>query len=328
MNVIPGLVSVIIPVHNRPKLLQEAVESVLAQTYRPLEILVIDNASTDDTRSVADALASKYSELCVINQNKRGPGPAREAGRLRAQGEYIQHLDSDDLLLPAKFEAQVRALTDHLECDVVYGKTRHYPLGHTPSQTAWKRTGERIETMFPAFLVSRWWGTSTPLYRRSVIDAAGSWVDLLNEEDWEYDCRIAAQGIKLCYCDTFVSDQRITPGERLSRNGNIDPVKMRDRAKARQMIYRHAVRFGIDDRTPEMQHFARDVFLLSRQAGALRLEHEARKLFELSRTASGERRAKGIDFRLYGLLAGHFGWSRTGAISCKLDKLRALSSGR
>lgn len=153
-------------------------------------------------------------------------------------------------------------------------------------------------------------------------------MDLLNEEDWEYDCRIASQGVKLCFCDTFVSDQRVVPGERLSRDGNIDPAKLCDRAKARQMIYRHAVRFGIDDRAPEMQHFARDVFLLSRQAGALGLESEARELFELSRKASGERRAKGMDFRLYGLLAGNLGWSRIGAISCKLDKLRALASGR
>ena len=76
------------------------------------------------------------------------------------------------------------------------------------ADVAWKRTGERISTMFPSFLQSRWWDTSTPLYRREVTDLAGPWLALRNEEDWEYDCRIASKRGRLHYCDTFVSDTR------------------------------------------------------------------------------------------------------------------------
>src|SRR6516162_11771494 len=55
------------------------------------------------------------------------------------------------------------------------------------------------------FLPSLWWGTSTPLYRREVTDRAGPWTTLKNEEDWEYDCRIASKGIRLHSCEAFVS---------------------------------------------------------------------------------------------------------------------------
>src|SRR4029079_14626008 len=105
---IEGLVSTVIPVHNRPHLLREAVASVLAQTYRPIEIIIVDDGSTDDTTSVADSLATERSgEIMVIHQGNTGPGLAREAGRQAARGEFIQYLDSDDILLPRKFELQV-----------------------------------------------------------------------------------------------------------------------------------------------------------------------------------------------------------------------------
>src|SRR5262245_61954525 len=97
---IEDLVSTIIPVYNRAGMLREAVESVLAQTYRPIEIIVVDDESTDDTRCVAEALASTNSkEVRVIHQSNSGPGLAREAGRQASRGEFIQYLDSDDLLL-------------------------------------------------------------------------------------------------------------------------------------------------------------------------------------------------------------------------------------
>jgi glycosyltransferase involved in cell wall biosynthesis len=320
---VEGLVSTIIPVHNRSSLLREAVASVLTQTHRPIEIIIVDDGSTDDTGRQADALAGSYSEVRVIHRQNGGPGAARETGRLAAGGEFIQYLDSDDLLLPSKFELQVTGLRRFGDCAVSYGKTRFYAYGGQPPDVAWKRTGEQIPTIFPSFLQSRWWGTSTPLYRRDVTDLAGPWTELRNEEDWEYDCRVARHGGRLHYCDVFVSDERAVPGYRLSTGGSTDPEKLRSRAHAHKLVLEHAFAAQISHETYEMQHFARELFLLARQCGAAGLGGEAKMLFKLARQASGIERSRGIDFLLYGAGARLVGWRAMGSLTCGLDRFRA-----
>ncbi len=321
--VVGGLVSTIIPVFNRPVLLEEAVESVLRQTYRPIEVIVVDDGSTDATGAVADVLARDHpDEVRVIHQANGGPGLAREAGRRVARGEYIQYLDSDDVLLPGKFELQVSGLRSHPDCGVSYGKTRCVAAGDQP----WKRTGEKIEMMFPAFVRSRWWDTSTPLYRRRVVDDAGPWAALWQEEDWEHDCRVASQGIRLHYCSEFVSEQRADASARLSRDGLSPISKLRDRATAHRLIFGHARKAGIGPDVREMQHFARELFLLARQCGAGGLPQEAETLFTLARAASGSERGNGLDFRCYDSLARLLGWEWAGRVACFADRLRPVRS--
>jgi glycosyltransferase involved in cell wall biosynthesis len=317
----PGLVTTIIPVFNRASMLREAVASVLAQTYQPIEILIVDDGSTDDTGAVADELAAEHPDLIrVIHQQNAGVGPAREAGRLAARGEFIQHLDSDDLLYPRKFEMQVAGLRAHPECGASYGWTReHLPNGELRSKPG-RSTGERIETMFPAMLQSRCWQTTTPLYRASLIQRAGAWLPLRNEEDWEYDARIAALGVRLHYCEDWVSEMRHHRRGRLS-DFSMRPDVLRDRARAHALILEHAWRAGIDADAPEMKHFARELFLLARQCGDAGLPEESKMLFLLARQASGAR-GNHIQFRLYAAGARVLGWSLMGKISCLSDHLR------
>jgi hypothetical protein len=319
----PGLVSTILPVHDRPRLLVEAVESVLAQSYRPLEIVIVDDGSTDDTVRIADRLADAHpGTVRALHVPRGGPGRAREAGRLRARGEFLQYLDSDDVLLPEKFAHQVAALRADAGAGVCYGMTRYVDESGTGGDRPWRRTGERIECMFPSFLVERWWGTSTPLYRRSVTDAAGPWTGLWNEEDWEYDCRVAALGPRLCYVPHFVSEQRGHSGERLSRDGSRDPDKLRDRAAAHALILGHARRAGITPDQEEMRHFARELFLLARQCGAAGRPAEARRLHALATEASDPLAGRRVDLRAYGVIAGLVGWDRLGRLSCAMDRAR------
>ena len=317
------LVTTIIPVFNRSALLSDAVETVIQQAYRPIEIIIVDDGSTDDSLKQARVLQNRHPEItAIIQQENAGPGAAREKGRQRALGEFIQYLDSDDLLLPDKFKCQVDGLKANPYCGVSYGKTRLANGFDPPDVTPLKRTGSKIATMFPAFLQSRWWSTSTPMYRRTVTNQAGPWTNLSNEEDWEYDCRIASQHIALHYCNIFVSVKRqFVDG--LSRNGSSDPQKLRDRAVAHQLIYAHARAANIGHDSPEMRHFAREVFLLARQCGAAGLSSISGELFVLAKQASGPKRSAGWDFFMYRSLARVCGWRTAGRLACWSDRFRA-----
>ena len=309
------LVTTIIPVHNRAGMLQEAVASVLAQTYRPIEVIIVDDGSTDNTPGVSDDLAREHAEVRVIHQPNAGPGAAREAGRREAKGEDIQHLDSDDLLEPRKFELQVAALREHPECGVAYGWTRFRSPDGREHPTPWKRSGERIATMFPDMLVSRWWDTPTPLYRASLIREAGPWLPLRIEEDWEYDCRIASRGVVLCFINEWVCEVR-RHDEHLSGHPNSAAV-LRDRAAAHEAILGHARRAGILKDTPEMQHFARELFHLARQCGVAGLARESQELLAHARTLSSA-----ADIRTYQFVARAFGSKRTAWAASWIERFR------
>lgn len=322
-DVIKGMVSIVIPVRNRPSQLCQAVESVLAQDYRPIEIIIVDDESSDETLSVANVLRhANPSSIKVIAQRNGGPGAARERGRMVARGEFIQYLDSDDILLPGKFSAQVGALLSEPEKDVAYGITYRRDSSGRLIEVPHKKTGERISAMFPEFLIDRWWETATPLYRRSVTDQAGPWTSLRLEEDWEYDCRVASLGGRLVWVPIPVSEHRDHEGERLSRGSAIDRRRLGDRSQAHRLIFGHATAYGLTAESPHMQHFARALFLLSRQCGAAGSADDSRALFELAARASGPIRAKAPDFRMYASGARLLGWTLMGKISCWLDRIR------
>ena len=179
--------------------------------------------------------------------------------------------------------------------------------------------------MFPSFLSERWWDTPNPLYRRQVCDAAGPWSDLRLEEDWEYDCRIAALGTRLVHCRAFLVDVRNHDYGRACRGAALDPNRLRHRARAHTLIYQHACRAGIGPNEPHMQRFARQLFLLARQCGAAGLSEQSRGLFGLARRASGKERSRGWDFRGYRAAAACLGWHVAGRLACWSDRWRRTS---
>ncbi len=106
-NFVPDLVSVVIPVFNGALTIAETLQSCLAQQYREIEIVVVDDGSTDAT---ADVLSRFGSKVRVISQAKQGIAAARNAGMLAAKGEFIAWLDADDLVLDNRFALQVQVL--------------------------------------------------------------------------------------------------------------------------------------------------------------------------------------------------------------------------
>jgi glycosyltransferase involved in cell wall biosynthesis len=116
------LVSVIIPVYNGEKYLAEALDSVAAQDYTPLETIVVDDGSTDGTAQLAQA----RPEVRYIYQTNQGGGGARNTGLAAATGDFIAFLDADDVWLPGKLHAQVAYLLAHPEVGIVFTRMESF----------------------------------------------------------------------------------------------------------------------------------------------------------------------------------------------------------
>ena len=109
----PVLISVIIPTYNKSQYLKEAIESVLNQTYKNIEIIIVDDGSTDNTEKIARSFQG--TRIIYFFQKNKGPAGARDSGIKKAQGEYVAFLDSDDLWLPEKLERQIEFMERNSE---------------------------------------------------------------------------------------------------------------------------------------------------------------------------------------------------------------------
>jgi len=115
------LVSVIIPCFNAEKWVGEAIESCLNQSYKNIEIIVVDDGSNDESLEVVEMYKDKVS---IIRQDHRGVCEARNKGTLLARGVFIQYLDADDYLFPEKIARQVEVMS-RTNADIIYGDWRH-----------------------------------------------------------------------------------------------------------------------------------------------------------------------------------------------------------
>jgi glycosyltransferase involved in cell wall biosynthesis len=111
------MISVIIPCYNSEKYLRECVESVLRQTYADLEIILVEDGSTDATSAICDEYASRDLRVTVLHKKNGGLSDARNAGIRLSKGEYIGFVDSDDWVEPDMFEALYNGLTLN-DCDM------------------------------------------------------------------------------------------------------------------------------------------------------------------------------------------------------------------
>ena len=186
-------VSVIIPTYNYGRFLKEAVDSALAQTYPPFEIIVIDDGSTDDTPEV---LAGYGDRIRSLRQNNQGVGAARNAGIALARGEYIAFLDSDDLWKPEKLAREIALF----ETDPSLG------MVHCGAESFDHDTGKVISVMLSG--MEGWVASELLRLDREVITAPGSGTlfpkrvaeevggfdpRLQPSEDWDFCYRVAVR---------------------------------------------------------------------------------------------------------------------------------------
>ena len=189
-------VSVIIPAYNCAAYIRDALESVLAQDYRNLEVIVVDDGSTDGT---ADAIAPLQQRIRLVRQPNSGPAAARNHALAIAQGEYIAFLDADDLWLPGKISAQMAYFARHPDIRIVYGRWQRWH-GDTDGAQELMRSpnecGDDIDeaasgSIYTGMLLDSMIHSITAVAHRSVFETIGGFDESLRTGE-DYDLWLRA----------------------------------------------------------------------------------------------------------------------------------------
>lgn len=232
------LVSAIVVCHNDWPHLEIALDSLLQQTYPSMEVIVVDNGSSDKT---PEMIHSQYSSRVhyVPQENLRTAG-GRNAGVARARGEFIQFLDGDDFLSPRKIAKQVQFLQANPDIDIAMGDFRCFRSDpDVPAESMLDCNHRQFEDM-KGFLLSRNLGPPLLLlFRRKVIEKLGDQDPTIYNEDYEYLLRAAFAGFRFGYVEDCWSFYRRRRGQKSE-----DPVLL---ARADCHVLQRASRYVTEE---------------------------------------------------------------------------------
>jgi glycosyltransferase involved in cell wall biosynthesis len=287
------LVSAVIPCYNQAALLGEAIESVISQTYGPIETIVVDDGSTDTTSDVA----SSYGVRC-LRQDNRGVAAARNTGLWASAGEALLFLDADDVLAPNAVESGLACLRAHSDAAFVFGRPEVTGLGP-------RSAPPRVDANYYLRLLEGnfIWMPGLVLYRRRVFDELGGFdTRHSGAADYELYLRIARR-LPIAFCPKMNGTYRRHPGSmsgdsaRMFQDTSIALGSQREHV-ASDPEYREAHRRGLENLRRAYGRWA--VFETSEHIGRGRLaeaapglrvllKHDRRGFFAAS--AGGLRRA-------------------------------------
>lgn len=194
------LISIIVPVFNARVYIERCVNSLLAQEYQNIEIVLVDDGSTDGSGEICDELASKYSNIRVIHQANAGASLARKKGIEQAKGEYLMFADSDDYVsanyVSALYSALIKYGTDIALCPV-----QRVLVGNTPD---FKTNTESVlmsqKELLRRFFKYEFWGYPAACYKRELFDNINFPTATVNE-DYYVKAQMFAQEQKVSYVD-------------------------------------------------------------------------------------------------------------------------------
>jgi glycosyltransferase involved in cell wall biosynthesis len=211
------LVSVIIPLYNCENYIEATIDSVLQQTWSNIEILIVDDGSTDHSLAIAKKIVS--DKIKVFEQVNKGASAARNLGLMHAKGDYIQYLDADDLLSPDKIEKQLIALAGTKDqiavCPTIYFFNWENHLEKKPE--ARELTYLYTTTSTLNFLLNLYGvngnGSMITIHAwltpKTIINAIGSWNEEISvDDDGEYFCRVVLSAAKIIFTDNVYSYYR------------------------------------------------------------------------------------------------------------------------
>ena len=188
-------ISVIIPTYNRASLIKRAVESVLDQTVKPNEVIVVDDGSSDNTREVVESIQSPIVKY--VYRENGGAGAARNTGVKEAAGDWIAFHDSDDMWRRDKLEKQAEYLKEHPDTGLVYSSYEMHLEDGTSILMPGNKDGLSLEgNIFVPLLVRNTVGAPTVVVRKDLFEKAGGFDESLRSlEDWDFAVRFARDNV-------------------------------------------------------------------------------------------------------------------------------------
>ena len=207
------LVSIIIPTFNGLPWLEEAINSIINQTYDYYEIIIIDDGSNDDTRSFVKN--NYYEKVKYFYQNNEGLSSARNFGLKVAKGDYIQFLDSDDILLPEKISNHVKFLDENIDIDIVYSHCLLFEQNKLNQTKDWPNKDlYKNGNLFLSLLKKSYILPHMPLSRKNSLLKSGTFdTNLTSCIDYDYWLKVARSGAKFFFLKgSALVLYRILPG--------------------------------------------------------------------------------------------------------------------
>jgi len=218
------LVSIVVPCFNAEATVGAAIQSCLAQTHRPIEIIVVDDGSTDGSRAVIEEYAHRFPAMVrCVSRTHKGPAAARNIGASLARGAYVQWLDADDLLEPDKIRPQAAFLDGTLGIDVVFGDWKRRVRSERWNAVVDQRCTFQSNDFLLAYVSGEWVALHAFLMRRSLVKRY-RWDERLQAlEDHDYWLQQAFRGARFTRieardCAVYCIRPEATSRNRMSRS--------------------------------------------------------------------------------------------------------------
>jgi glycosyltransferase involved in cell wall biosynthesis len=193
---------------------------VIAQTYRPIECIIVDDGSTDNTQEIVNEQIKRNSiafTVKYIYQQNAGSQFARNTGTAAATGEFIQYLDSDDILYPDKIQQQVNYLLQHKECDGVFGDWQIGSVEKNETVVAYMD-----EDLISQLLTKRCIAIFSFLMRRNIVEKIGDWdINIKRNQEIDFQLRGVIAGGKFDYQPGISGLWRQHDAERIANKANL-----------------------------------------------------------------------------------------------------------
>lgn len=239
------LISVIIPTYNREKTIDRAVDSVLKQTYSNLEVIVVDDGSSDRTEEIVKGISDPRVRFYKLPQNG-GAGHARNEGVKLAGGDLIAFHDSDDVWRPEKLQRQMAYWQEHPEFSMVYCGYLCYMENGKTKQVPGEEMEELEGDIFIPLLRRNTIGAPTILIKKnSFCECGGFDITLKSLEDWEFALRFAKQN-KIGYVgellvDVYLSGNGVSSGAGAYFEGRCSMLVKYQEELVREEIFEKAI---------------------------------------------------------------------------------------